>query len=290
MPLEEKIKFEERLKTDQSFYKEFKRYIYLISSLRKAARKENNMFGRAFQKMTKEQLLHIIQPSYSKSNEEYTNSGVSSSLFNEKYVEENYEINAREIKVRASKVSSRTYKKEEQEPGSFKIKSITIYTTSIAAVFVICFWGFNSYYNKMQKYNDLYSSNFNVLSNDYLDTASRGGEILSEKDSVSFELAKQYYANSDYEKALKQIEILKDKQAIMQATCLLKLNRTDEAVKLLEKEYKNSKNGEAGWYLALAYIRDHKKESAIQVLKELENSGTNISEKAKKLRLELEKE
>lgn len=247
MPLEEKIKFEERLKTDHSFYKEFKRYIYLISSLKKAARKENNMFGKAFQKITKEQLQNIIQPSYNRVAQKRTS-------------------------------------------GSFSIKSFTTYTASIAAVFALCFWGFSSYYNKMQKYNDLYSSNFDVLSNDYLDTASRGEAVLSEKDSVSFELAKQYYSNSDYEKALKQIEKLKYKQPIMQATCLLKLNRTDEAVKLLEKEYKNTQDGESGWYLALAYIRAHKKESAIKALKELENSGTNISEKAKKLRLDLEKQ
>ena len=74
----------------------------------------------------------------------------------------------------------------------------------------------------------------------------------------------------------------------MQATCLLKLNRTDEAIKLLAEEYKNSQDGEAGWYLALAYIKKHDKASAIRILKDVENMGIGISDKAKKLRIELE--
>nr|WP_321374135.1 hypothetical protein [uncultured Bacteroides sp.] len=247
MSRDERTKFEEKLKTDQTLHKEFKRYIYLVDSLKKAARKDNNEFGHAFKKITKEQLQSITQPHRDGTNDE---------------------------------------KYPKRKPIS--IKSISTYTLSIAATFILCFWGFSSHYNKLQNDNDLYSSNFNALSGDYLDTESRGGEMPNEKDSVTLEQAKQFYVDNDYEKALHKLDGLKNKRPVMQATCLLKLNRTDEAIKLLVEEYKNSQDGEAGWYLALAYIKKHDKASAIRMLKDVENMGIGISDKAKKLRIELE--
>ena len=243
MSQDERTKFEEKLKTDQTLHKKFKRYIYLVDSLKKAARKDNNEFGQALKKITKEQLQSITQPN-------------------------------KRGKSGMSKIIS--------------IKSISTYTLSIAATLILCFWGFSSHYNKLQNDNDLYSSNFNALTADYLDSESRGGGTLSTKDATILEQAKQFYVDYDYEKALHKLDGLKNKRPVMQATCLLKLNRTDEAIKLLAEEYKNSQDGEAGWYLALAYIKKHDKASAIRILKDVENMGIGISDKAKKLRIELE--
>ncbi len=120
----------------------------------------------------------------------------------------------------------------------------------------------------------LYAENFEPYKN-VVSPIVRGGNNDSE-ETIAF----TSYEQKNYEVAADQFESLfsvskRPYYLLYQANALLAANRAKEAIPILEKHItlKGQLSERGRWYLALAYLKENKKEEAIVTLKEIIHNG-----------------
>ena len=154
------------------------------------------------------------------------------------------------------------------------IKSIIAIFTSIAAIIAIVF-SLNIYQDN-RRMDKLFETYYTPLEYDS-QLMARGD------DTISLELASamESYQNKDYATALKKFETISnvdENYLIYKSICLLETEQTKDAITLLEKLVAKGEGTEyyqqACWYLALAYLLDHKEDKVMDVL----NSHSNCNE------------
>ena len=147
-----------------------------------------------------------------------------------------------------------------------KVRKLVMSITSIAAIIVIVF-SFNIYQDN-RRMDKLFETYYTPLEYDS-QLMSRGD------DTISLELASamESYQNKDYATALKKFETISnvdENYLIYKAICLLETEQTEDAITLLEKLVANGEGTEyyqqACWYLALAYLREHESDEALNIL------------------------
>lgn len=155
-----------------------------------------------------------------------------------------------------------------------KVRKMVMSITSIAAIIAIVF-SFNIYQDN-RRMDKLFETYYTPLEYDS-QLMSRGD------DTISLELASamESYQNKDYATALKKFETISnvdENYIIYKSICLLETEQTKDAITLLEKLVAKGEGTEyyqqACWYLALAYLLDHKEDKVMDVL----NSHSNCNE------------
>ena len=155
-----------------------------------------------------------------------------------------------------------------------KVRKLVMSITSIAAIIAIVF-SLNIYQNN-RRMDKLFETYYTPLEYDS-QLMSRGD------DTISLELASamESYQNKDYATALKKFETISnvdENYLIYKSICLLETEQTKDAITLLEKLVAKGEGTEyyqqACWYLALAYLLDHKEDKVMDVL----NSHSNCNE------------
>lgn len=155
-----------------------------------------------------------------------------------------------------------------------KVRKIVMSITSIAAIIAIVF-SFNIYQDN-RRMDKLFETYYTPLEYDS-QLMSRGD------DTISLELASamESYQNKDYATALKKFETISnvdENYLIYKSICLLETEQTKDAITLLEKLVAKGEGTEyyqqACWYLALAYLLNHKEDKVMDVL----NSHSNCNE------------
>ncbi|WP_378181325.1 hypothetical protein [Aquimarina sp. SS2-1] len=132
--------------------------------------------------------------------------------------------------------------------------------------------------------NELYADNFEPYKN--VVTPIVRGENDNDAEVIAF----TSYETKDYESAANQFETLYETTKrpyflLYQANALLALDKTAEAIPLLEKHISlNDELSERGkWYLSLAYLKDNRKKEAINLLKQMVEVGSFKKGDAEKL-------
>ena len=155
-----------------------------------------------------------------------------------------------------------------------KVRKMVMSITSIAAIIAIVF-SFNIYQDN-RRMDKLFETYYTPLEYDS-QLMSRGD------DTISLELASamESYQNKDYATALKKFETISnvdENYLIYKSICLLETEQTKDAITLLEKLVAKGEDTEyyqqACWYLALAYLLNHKEDKVMDVL----NSHSNCNE------------
>ena len=92
------------------------------------------------------------------------------------------------------------------------------------------------------------------------------------------------YQKEDYATALQKFEAIPgvdENYLIYKAICLLETEQTEDAVTLLEQLVANGEGTEyyqqACWYLVLAYLRNHQKDKAIELLNTFNKIHSNYN-------------
>ena len=147
-----------------------------------------------------------------------------------------------------------------------KVRKLVMSITSIAAIIAIVF-SLNIYQDN-RRMDKLFETYYTPLEYDS-QLMSRGD------DAISLELASamESYQNKDYATALKKFETIPnvdENYLIYKSICLLEIEQTEDAITLLEKLVANGEGTEyyqqACWYLALAYLCNHEKEKAVDIM------------------------
>lgn len=155
-----------------------------------------------------------------------------------------------------------------------KVRKLVMSITSIAAIIAIVF-SFNIHQDN-RRMDKLFETYYTPLEYDS-QLMARGD------DTISHELASamESYQNKDYATALKKFETISnvdENYLIYKSICLLETEQTKDAITLLEKLVAKGEGTEyyqqACWYLALAYLLDHKEDKVMDVL----NSHSNCNE------------
>lgn len=122
--------------------------------------------------------------------------------------------------------------------------------------------------------NALYADNFEPYKN--VVTPIVRGEHDNNEETIAF----TSYESKDYELAASQFEKLYKSTKrpyflLYQANSLLALEKTSEAIPLLEKHisFKDELSERGTWYLSLAYLKENRKKEAITLLEELVTKG-----------------
>ena len=155
-----------------------------------------------------------------------------------------------------------------------RVKKYVMSITSIAAIIAIVF-SINIYQDN-RRMDKLFETYYTPLEYDS-QLMSRGEETISPELTSAMES----YQKGDYVTALQKFEAIPDvdeNYLIYKAICLLETEQTEDAITLLEKLVANGEGTEyyqqACWYLALAYLLDHKEDKVMDVL----NSHSNCYE------------
>ena len=146
------------------------------------------------------------------------------------------------------------------------IKSIISIFTSIAAIIAIVF-SFNIYQDN-RRMDKLFETYYTPLEYDS-QLMSRGEETISPELTSAMEA----YQNKDYVTALQKFNTISqvdENYLIYKAICLLEADKTRDAISLLEELVGNGEGTEyyqqACLYLAFAYLSNHEKDKAIELL------------------------
>lgn len=192
------------------------------------------------------------------------------------------EVNENSQKVMASACHQREKQTEKRKAKSFG-KKLLIGFTSMAAIIVLAL-SLNIYleYQQMDKAFTVY---YSPLEYDSV-LSSRGAVTLSPELSVVMEA----YNQKDYPKALQLFENIPhaDKDyLIYKAISLIETEQLLEAITLLEDLVKDGESTtyyqDANWYLANAYLKNHDKKKALEILSGIEQSDGVYADKAKEL-------
>ena len=146
-----------------------------------------------------------------------------------------------------------------------KVRKLVMSITSIAAIIAIVF-SFNIYQDN-RRMDKVFEAYYTPLEYDS-QLMSRGEETISSDLTHAMEA----YQNKDYATALQRfnaIPQMDENYRIYKAICLLETDKTKDAISLLEELVDNGEGSEyyqqACWYLALAYLYEHKKEKIIEL-------------------------
>lgn len=123
---------------------------------------------------------------------------------------------------------------------------------------------------------------------------SRGADISSASLNEELQLAFSEYKKKNYVEALAAFQLLGERTAneysevnLYKAICLMKLNRYVDAIQslqLLVAEGESSPYYQpACWYLSLAYLKNHERENAENLLKQILQEGGFYAEKAREV-------
>ena len=147
-----------------------------------------------------------------------------------------------------------------------KVRKLVMSITSIAAIIAIVF-SFNIYQDN-RRMDKLFETYYTPLEYDS-QLMSRGEETISSDLTHAMEA----YQNKDYATALQRfnaIPQMDENYRIYKAICLLETDKIKDAISLLEELVDNGEGTEyyqqACWYLALAYLHNHKDEKALPIL------------------------
>ena len=158
-----------------------------------------------------------------------------------------------------------------------KVKKYIMSITSIAAIIAIVF-SINIYQDN-RRMNKLFETYYTPLEYDS-QLMSRGEEIIFPELASAMES----YQKGDYATALQKFEAIPDvdeNYLIYKAICLLETKQEEDAITWLEKLVDNGESTEyyqqACWYLALAYLRNHQKDKAIELLNTFNKIHSNYN-------------
>ena len=147
-----------------------------------------------------------------------------------------------------------------------KVRKLVMNITSIAAIIAIVF-SLNIYQDN-RRMDKLFETYYTPLEYDS-QLMSRGEETISSDLTYAMEA----YQNKDYVTALQRFNAMPqmdENYLIYKAICLLETEQTEDAITLLEKLVGNGEGTEyyqqACWYLALAYLCNHEKEKAVDIM------------------------
>ena len=146
-----------------------------------------------------------------------------------------------------------------------KVRKLVMSITSIAAIIAIVF-SFNIYQDN-RRMDKLFETYYTPLEYDS-QLMARGDDIISPELTSAMEA----YQNKDYATALQRFSAMPqmdENYLIYKAICLLETDKTKDAIFLLEELVGNGEGTEyyqqACWYLALAYLYEHKEEKIIEL-------------------------
>ena len=146
-----------------------------------------------------------------------------------------------------------------------KAKKFIMSITSIAAIIAIIF-SLNIYQDN-RRMDKLFETYYTPLEYDS-QLMTRGEETISPELASTMES----YQKGDYATALQKFEAIPgvdENYLIYKAICLLETEQTEDSITLLEKLVANGEGTEyyqqACWYLALAYLYEHKEEKVIEL-------------------------
>lgn len=146
-----------------------------------------------------------------------------------------------------------------------KVRKMVMSITSIAAIIAIVF-SFNIYQDN-RRMDKLFETYYTPLEYDS-QLMSRGEETISPELTSAMEA----YQNKDYVTALQRFNAMSqvsENYLIYKAICLFETDKTKDAISLLEELVNNGEGTEyyqqACWYLALAYLYEHKEEKVIEL-------------------------
>ena len=147
-----------------------------------------------------------------------------------------------------------------------KVRKLVMSITSIAAIIAIVF-SFNIYQDN-RRMDKLFETYYTPLEYDS-QLMSRGEETISPELTSAMEA----YQNKDYVTALQKFNTISqvdENYLIYKAICLLEADKTRDAISLLEELVGNGEGTEyyqqACLYLAFAYLSNHEKDKAIELL------------------------
>ena len=147
-----------------------------------------------------------------------------------------------------------------------KVRKLVMSITSIAAIIAIVF-SFNIYQDN-RRMDKLFETYYTPLEYDS-QLMARGDDIISPELTSAMEA----YQNMDYVTALQRFNAMPqmdENYLIYKAICLLETDKIKDAISLLEKLVVNGEGTEyyqqACWYLALAYLCNHEKEKAVDIM------------------------
>ena len=162
-----------------------------------------------------------------------------------------------------------------------KAKKFIMSITSIAAIIAIIF-SLNIYQDN-RRMDKLFETYYTPLEYDS-QLMSRGEETISPELTSAMES----YQKEDYATALQKFEAIPgvdENYLIYKAICLLETEQTEDAITLLEQLVANGEGTEyyqqTCWYLALAYLRNHEDEKALNIIllnKDVENNFNLLHE------------
>ena len=146
-----------------------------------------------------------------------------------------------------------------------KVRKLVMSITSIAAIIAIVF-SFNIYQDN-RRMDKLFETYYTPLEYDS-QLMSRGEETISPELTSAMEA----YQSKDYATALQRFNAMPqvdENYLIYKAICLLETDKTEDAISLFEELVDNGEGTEyyqqACWYLALAYLYEHKEEKIIEL-------------------------
>ena len=158
-----------------------------------------------------------------------------------------------------------------------KAKKFIMSITSIAAIIAIVF-SLNIYQDN-RRMDKLFETYYTPLEYDS-QLMSRGEETISPELASVMES----YQKEDYTTALQKFEAIpnvEENYLIYKAICLLETEQEEDAITLLEQLVANGEGTEyyqqACWYLALAYLRNHQKDKAIELLNTFNKIHSNYN-------------
>lgn len=143
--------------------------------------------------------------------------------------------------------------------------------SSIAAIIAIVF-SLNIYQDN-RRMDKAFEAYYTPLEYDS-QLMSRGEETISSKLTSAMEA----YQNKDYTTALQKFNAMSqvdENFLIYKAICLLETDKIKDAISLLEELVRNGEGTEyyqqTCWYLALAYLRNHEDDKAVEMFQKIDN-------------------
>ena len=158
-----------------------------------------------------------------------------------------------------------------------KVRKLVMSISSIAAIIAIVF-SLNIYQDN-RRMDKAFETYYTPLEYDS-QLMSRGEETISPELTSAMEA----YQNKDYATALQRFNAMSqvdENYLIYKVICLLETDKTKDAISLLEELVGNGEGTEyyqqACWYLALAYLRNHEDDNAIELLNTFDKSYSNYN-------------
>lgn len=205
------------------------------------------------------------------------------------------EIQALSSKKEFEKIISNAEKRHR--PKSRKVLYTLVSLSAACIIFIMIYVGIQPQYSSTQLYKEFYT----VAS--YENTPIRGGQLLSEEQQNLKINATDLYKKGEYTQALAIYNQLKsgvddgelpEDILFYSAICLIETNQYDAATDNLDYLFSEGVyfNEQAGWYLALCYLKNGKREKAKEILTKLiddkteyENSSRDVLTKINEKKL-----